>query len=42
MSRPQPGATARSERVMETTLIFHDGLDLPHVAAFTLLASVTA
>jgi S-methylmethionine-dependent homocysteine/selenocysteine methylase len=23
---------------METTLIFHDGLDLPHFAAFTLLA----
>jgi S-methylmethionine-dependent homocysteine/selenocysteine methylase len=24
---------------METTLIFHDGLDLPHFAAFTLLAN---
>ena len=24
---------------METTLIFHHGLDLPHFAAFTLLAS---
>lgn len=24
---------------LETTLIFHDGLDLPHFAAFTLLAS---
>jgi S-methylmethionine-dependent homocysteine/selenocysteine methylase len=24
---------------METTLIFHDGLDLPHFAAFTLLTS---
>jgi methionine synthase I (cobalamin-dependent) len=23
---------------METTLIFHDGHDLPHFAAFTLLA----
>lgn len=42
MSLPHLDGVALSDGGMERTLIFHDGLDLPHVAAFTLLASVTA
>ena len=33
------GGTFLSDGGMETTLIFHDGLELPHFASFVLLAS---
>ena len=40
MSLPQlDGPTFITDGGMETTLIFHHGLDLPHFAAFTLLAN---
>jgi S-methylmethionine-dependent homocysteine/selenocysteine methylase len=38
MSLAHPEDVALTDGGMETTLIFHDGLDLPHFAAFTLLA----
>ncbi|TIM71219.1 MAG: homocysteine methyltransferase, partial [Mesorhizobium sp.] len=31
--------TFLSDGGMETTLIFHEGLDLPHFASFTLMAT---
>ena len=31
------GGTFLSDGGMETTLIFHDGVDLPHFASFVLL-----
>ena len=33
------GGTFLSDGGMETTLIFHDGLELPHFASFVLLDS---
>jgi homocysteine S-methyltransferase len=34
------GGTFLSDGGMETTLIFHDGVDLPHFASFVLLTSI--
>ncbi|HEU5363700.1 MAG TPA: homocysteine S-methyltransferase family protein [Gaiellaceae bacterium] len=38
MTLPHLDGVSLTDGGMETTLIFHDGLDLPHFAAFTLLA----
>ena len=37
----EPGAVFRMDGGIETTLIFHDGLDLSHFAAFPLLETET-
>ncbi len=39
VSLPHLDVVSLTDGGMETTLIFHHGLDLPHFAAFTLLAS---